>query len=669
MQTERRQTLRAGLPLKGASVPLSGIDLSTIDASVRPQDDLYQHVNGGWLNTTVIPDDRPLEGTFTALRDASELAVKEIIEQAAARGAEATGIERKIGDLYNSFMDEAAVEAKGLDPLRARLAQVFATTSVPELVALAGRLFRADVSGLFYIYPAPDAGNPDRVLLYTGQGGLGLPDESYYREAKFAPMVQAYRAHVGAMLGLAEVADPEGAAGRVVALETALASHHWDNVTLRNPQKTYNLKSAAEAAELFPLLADWFDAAGIEPEKRAELVVSTPDFFSGAASLLDSEPLAAWQEWLAMRVVSAAAPYLSSEFVDANFAFYGTTLSGTPRIKDRWKRGVAVVEAALGEAVGQIYVAEHFPEGHKARMQTLVANLIEAYRESITGLAWMGEATKLEALKKLDSFRAKIGFPDKWIDYSAVEIDPADLLGNVERAHSADVDRHLDEVGKPVDREKWLMTPQTVNAYYHPLLNEIVFPAAMLQPPFFTADADDAVNYGGIGAVIGHEIGHGFDDQGSQYDGSGLLRNWWTEDDRTAFEALAARLVAQFDALSPTAAPGHTVNGKLTLGENIGDLGGLTIGYKAYLISLDGQEPPVLDGLTGVQRFFASWAAGWRQVIRTEEAIRRLATDPHSPNEFRTNAIAKNLDAFHAAFGVTDQDGMWMAPQERVSIW
>ena len=650
-------------------MPLSGIDLSIIDASVRPQDDLYQHVNGGWLKSTVIPDDRPLEGTFTALRDASELAVKAIIERAAARGADATGIERKIGDLYNSFLDEAAVEAKGLDPLRARLAEVFATESVAGLVALAGRLFRADVSGLFYIYPAPDAGNPDRILLYTGQGGLGLPDESYYREEKFAPMVQAYRAHVQAMLGLAEVADPEGAAGRVVALETALASHHWDNVTLRNPQKTYNLKSAGEAAELFPLLSDWFDAAGIEPEKRAELVMSTPDFFSGAASLLETEPLAAWQEWLAMRVVSSAAPYLSSAFVDANFAFYGTTLSGTPRIKDRWKRGVAVVEAALGEAVGQIYVAEHFPEGNKARMQTLVANLIEAYRDSITGLAWMGDATKLEALKKLDSFRAKIGYPDKWIDYSAVQVDPADLLGNVERAHSADVDRHLDEVGKPVDREKWLMTPQTVNAYYHPLLNEIVFPAAILQPPFFTADADDAVNYGGIGAVIGHEIGHGFDDQGSQYDGSGLLRNWWTEDDRTAFEALTSRLVAQFDALSPTAAPGHNVNGKLTLGENIGDLGGLTIAYKAYLISLDGQEPPVLDGMSGVQRFFASWAAGWRQVIRNEEAIRRLATDPHSPNEFRTNEIAKNLDAFHEAFDVTDQDGMWMAPQERVSIW
>jgi putative endopeptidase len=650
-------------------VPLSGIDLSTIDSTTRPQDDLYQHVNGAWLKSTEIPDDRPLEGTFTALRDGSELAVRAIIEDAAARGAEATGIERKIGGLYTSFMDEAAVEAKGLEPVRSRLAEVFATASVKELVALAGRLFRADVGGLFYIYPAPDAGNPDRILLYTGQGGLGLPDESYYREEKFAPIVEAYRAHVKTMFGLAGIADPEAAAGRVVELETSLASHHWDNVTLRDPQKTYNLKSAEEAAGLFPLFGDWFDAAGIAADKRAELVVSTPDFFAGAASLLETVPLAGWQEWLAMRVLSAAAPYLSAEFVDANFAFYGTTLSGTPRNKDRWKRGVAVVEAALGEAVGQIYVARHFPESHKARMQSLVSNLIEAYRDSITGLGWMGEETKQEALKKLDAFRAKIGYPDKWIDYSAVQIDPSDLLGNVERAHSADVDRHLDEVGKPVDREKWLMTPQTVNAYYHPLLNEIVFPAAILQPPFFTADADDAVNYGGIGAVIGHEIGHGFDDQGSQYDGSGLLRNWWTEDDRTAFEALTTKLVAQFDALSPSAAPGHQVNGKLTLGENIGDLGGLTIAYKAYLISLAGQEPPVLDGFTGVQRFFASWAAGWRQVMRTEEAIRRLATDPHSPNEFRTNQIAKNLEAFHEGFGVTDQDGMWMPPAERVSIW
>lgn len=302
-------------------------------------------------------------------------------------------------------------------------------------------------------------------------------------------------------------------------------------------------------------------------------------------------------------------------------------------------------------------------------METLVGNLIEAYRDSISALTWMSEETKVEALKKLQAFRPKIGFPEKWIDYSAVEINPTDLLGNVERAHNADVDRHLDEIGKPVDLTKWLMTPQTVNAYYHPMLNEIVFPAAILQPPFFNADADDAVNYGGIGAVIGHEIGHGFDDQGSQFDGTGALRNWWTEEDRTAFEALTTKLVAQYDALSPYAAPDHKVNGKLTLGENIGDLGGLAIAYKAYLLSLDGAEPEVIDGFTGQQRFFMSWAAGWRQVIRTEEAIRRLATDPHSPNEFRTNAIARNLDAFHQAFSVGEGDGMWMEPGERVSIW
>ena len=650
-------------------MPQSGISLSNIDHSVRPQDDLYQHVNGAWLNSTTIPDDRPLEGTFTALRDGAELAVKAIIEEAAAKGGSATGVEQKVGGLYASFMDEEAAEAKGMEPVRGRLDEVREVGSPAELAALIGRLFRSDVSGLFSIYPAPDAGNPERILLYIGQGGLGLPDESYYREEKFAAIVAAYGDYIAKLFNLAGIPDAQAASQRIVALETALASHHWDNVTLRDPQKTYNLKTAAEALELFPLLDTWFEAARVEPAKRSEIVVSTPDFFAGAAALLESQPLETWKEWLTLRVLSSAAPYLSSAFVSTNFDFYGTTLSGTPQNRERWKRGVAVVEAALGEAVGQIYVDRHFPAGHKARMETLVSNLIEAYRESISSLGWMGEETKKEALKKLDAFRPKIGFPDKWIDYSAVEIDPTDLLGNVERAHDADVDRHLDEIGKPVDLTKWLMTPQTVNAYYHPMLNEIVFPAAILQPPFFNADADDAVNYGGIGAVIGHEIGHGFDDQGSQFDGSGALRNWWTEDDRTAFEALTAKLVAQYDALSPYAAPDHKVNGKLTLGENIGDLGGLTIAYKAYLLSLNGAEPEVLDGFTGFQRFFMSWAAGWRQVIRTEEAIRRLATDPHSPNEFRTNAIARNLDAFHEAFDVTEADGMWMEPGERVSIW
>src|SRR5688572_16210831 len=665
MQTLHRCQRRQQPVTEGASVPHSGIALSNFDHGARPQDDLYQHVNGAWLKSTTIPDDRPLEGTFTALRDGAELAVGEIIEEAAAKGEAASGIERKIGDLYNSFMDESAAEAKGMEPIRARLADVFATSSISDLVALAGRLFRSDVSGLFYLYPAPDAGNPERVLLYTGQGGLGLPDESYYREEKFAPVVESYRDYVGTMFTLTGIPDSEDAAARVVALETALASHHWDNVTLRDPQKTYNLKSADEARELFPLLDTWFEAADIVPDKRQEMVVSTPDFFTGAAALLSSESLPVWQEWLALRVINAAAPYLSPAFVDANFAFYGTRISGTPRNKDRWKRGVAVVEAALGEAVGQIYVARHFPETHKARMQTLVDNLIEAYRQSITGLTWMGEDTKGEALRKLGAFRAKIGYPDEWIDYSAVTIDPSDLLGNVERAHNADVDRHLDEVGKPVDHNKWLMTPQTVNAYYHPMLNEIVFPAAILQPPFFTADADDAVNYGGIGAVIGHEIGHGFDDQGSQFDGGGALRNWWTEEDRKAFDERARALIEQFDQLESRELPGHKVNGGLTVGENIGDLCGLEMALAAYRLSGD---RPEIDGWTAEQRFFLGWAQVWRAKSRPEEAKRLLSIDPHSPADLRGNVV-RNVDAFHEAFGTREGDGMWLAPEDRVRIF
>lgn len=650
-------------------MPQSGIDFSNADNTVRPQDDLYQHVNGAWLKSTVIPDDRPLEGTFTALRDGAELAVRAIIEEAAGKGASATGAEQQIGGLYASFMDAAAAEQKGLTPLLDRLQAIRSVGSTEEFVALVGRLFRSNVPGLFSLYPDPDAGNPGRVILYVGQGGLGLPDESYYREEKFAPVLAAYSRYVTRLFTLAGVPDAQAAAARTVGLETALASHHWDRVTLNDAHKTYNLKTSDEAVALFPLLDTWFDAARVEPAKRGEIVVSTPDFFAGAAGLLETEPLDTWKHWLILRTLSAAAPYLSAEFVDANFDFYGTTLSGTPQNKERWKRGVAVVEANLGEAVGQIYVERHFPAGHKARMDSLVANLIEAYRDSISSLEWMGEETKTEALMKLEAFRSKVGFPEKWLDYSDVKIDPQDLLGNVERAHDADVDRHLDEIGKPVDLAKWRLTPQTVNAYYHRTLNEIVFPAAILQPPFFNAEADDAVNYGGIGAVIGHEIGHGFDDQGSQFDGSGALRNWWTDEDRAAFEALTARLVAQYDELSPYAAPGHKVNGKLTLGENIGDLGGLAIAYKAYLLSLGGAEPEVIDGVTGQQRFFMSWAAVWRQVIRSEEAVNRLATDPHSPNEFRTNAIVRNLDAFHEAFSVTGSDGMWLDPEQRVSIW
>ncbi|PYI67387.1 peptidase M13 [Arthrobacter livingstonensis] len=651
----------------------SGINVSNIDQGIRPQDDLYAHVNGQWLAAEVIPEDRALSGSFTALRDESEAAVRAIIERAAATaaqpGSEAGSIGAKIGDLYADFMDEAAVEAAGASPLAAKLKAVEDADSIAAVVSLMGELDRNGGDGLFGAYVNNDAGNPERALLHLFQSGLGLPDESYYRDEKFAAVRDAYVAHAHAMLGLAGVGDPAGKATRLMALETEIAATHWDKVTLRDPQKTYNLMDKVEALDMLPALGLWLDALGISAGHSAELVVATPDFFHGQASLLVEDRLEDWKAWLAMRTIASAAPYLSQAFVDENFAFHGTTLSGTPSIRDRWKRGVSLVEGALGEAVGQLYVAEHFPESHKARMEVLVANLIEAYRQSIAGLAWMSQETIERALEKLDAFTAKIGYPSKWRDYSSLDIVRGDLIGNIERSNAFELARQLAKIGRPIDREEWLMTPQTVNAYYNPTMNEVVFPAAILRPPFFDAEADDAANYGGIGAVIGHEIGHGFDDQGSQFDGTGALRNWWTDDDRAAFEALTARLVDQYNALSPTAAPGEFVNGRLTLGENIGDLGGLAIGFKAYQLSLDGAQSPHVDGLTGAQRFFFSWAECWRMKIRHEEAVRRLAVDPHSPAEWRCNAVVRNLGAFHDAFATSADDGLWLDPADRVGIW
>jgi putative endopeptidase len=647
----------------------SGIDRQYFDEGVRAQDDLYRHVNGGWLSSTEIPADRALVGTMVQLRDEAEANVRALIEGlAGSEHAEGTD-EAKIGAFYRSFMDTEQIERLGAAPLQPLLEEVDAVHDVASLVTASARLGRGGTEGIFGYYAAPDAGNPDRVILYTGQGGLGLPDESYYRDEKFAEVLSAYESYLRDAFALLGSSTAEQDAADVLNLEKRIASLHWDRVTLRNPQKTYNLRTEAEVTAAFGHFPAWADATGVVPEARAELVVGNPEYVEGIGRLLEEAPLQSWKHWLTAHLLGSAAPYLSAVFVDRHFAFYGTVLSGTPQNKERWKRGVGAVEAGLGMAVGRLYVAEHFPEGHKAAMQELVGNIIEAYRQSISVLGWMSEETRVRALEKLSAFRAKIGYPDEWIDFSPVVVDEADLLGNVRRANAAELDRLLDEIGKPVDRVKWLMTPQTVNAYYHPLMNEIVFPAAILQQPFFDPGNDAAVNYGAIAAVIGHEIGHGFDDQGSQFDGTGALRNWWTDGDRKAFETLTARLVGQFDVLSPAGTPGHTVNGRLTLGENIGDLGGLGIAYKAYLLSLDGEEAPVIDGMSGAQRFFASWAAVWRQVCRPEETIRRLSIDPHSPNEFRTNAIVKNLDAFHDAFGVSEGDGMWLAPEERVTIW
>ncbi|MFB9377252.1 M13 family metallopeptidase [Kineococcus gynurae] len=648
--------------------PFAATDL---DGSVRPQDDLFRHVNGRWLDSTEIPADRAVDGAFIRLRDESEAQCRAIVESAAASDAEPGSVRRKIGDLYASFMDEERVEALGVSPLAADLAAVDAVTDHAELVRRFGALERSGVGGPFAYWVDTDNGDSERYVVYVTQSGLGLPDESYYREEQYEGIRAAYRRHVENIFTLAGRPDPAGAAGRVLDLETALAAHHWDRVRNRDANLTYNKVTGEQFAALLPGVdvPAWLAAARIPADAFAEVVVRQPSYLEGLAEVLTATPVEVWREWLAWRVLHQGAALLSSPFVAENFAFYGTTLTGAPELRQRWKRGIGLVESNLGEALGRLYVEEHFPPVAKSRMEELVANLVEAYRVDIEALDWMTRETKDRALLKLSQFTPKIGHPDEWRDYTALEIDRDDLVGNVRRAFSFEVDRELAKLGGPVDRGEWFMSPQTVNAYYNPGLNEIVFPAAILRPPFFSPDADDAENYGGIGAVIGHEIGHGFDDQGSKYDGRGNLVDWWTDADRAEFGKRTEALVAQYDALEPPETPGQHVNGSLTVGENIGDLGGLTIAHKAYLISLGGAEAPVVDGLTGPQRLFNGWARVWCGKVRPEEVARRLAVDPHSPPEFRCNAVVRNLDEFHAAYDVQPGDALWMDPQERVRIW
>ncbi|HRP99759.1 MAG TPA: M13-type metalloendopeptidase [Terrimesophilobacter sp.] len=652
----------------------SGIATDELDPSIRPQDDLYRHVNGKWIDRTDIPADRARYGSFVTLHEAAEAAVRDIIVE--AQSATPGTPERKVGDLYASFMNEERVEQLGGEPLAPLLAQVDDVTTIEELLELLGRFERTGTSGLFQLFVDNDPGNPERYLVFVEQGGIGLPDESYFREEKFADIRNAYLAFLEEMFTLAGLDDPAGRARRVYALETDIATKHWDNVASRDSEKTYNLRPWSDLAARFD---GWLTALGAPTGSFDELVLRQPSFVEGLTELLGAGEEAAddkgadrledWTDWLRWQLIRSHAPYLSSDFVDTNFDFYGRTLTGTPQIRERWKRGVSLVEGVMGEAIGQVYVDRHFPPAAKNAMDDLVANLVEAYRQSITGLDWMTKATQQRALDKLDKFTPKVGYPVKWRDYSSLEIDPDDLLGNVRAGNQFEFARELGKIGKPLDRDEWFMTPQTVNAYYNPGFNEIVFPAAILQYPFFDETRDAAANYGGIGAVIGHEIGHGFDDQGSKYDGDGRLTDWWTAEDRDAFEKLTKKLIEQYDALAPAQTPEHNVNGALTIGENIGDLGGLGIAWKAYLISLGGEEPAVIDGLTGAQRFFLSWAQIWQSKGRDEEVIRLLAIDPHSPNEFRCNQIVRNVDEFYETFEVTDSDALWLDPSERVTIW
>ncbi|ADB30314.1 Neprilysin [Kribbella flavida DSM 17836] len=649
----------------------AGIDITGLSTTVRPQDDLYRHANGRWLDEHEIPADKAIYGAFHALGDTAELNVRSIVERTLDAGHPEGSEARKIADLYRSFLDEDTVERLGADPIADQLALAGSIEDRDALVAALGTLELQGVGGIFHYWVDVDEKKSDQYVVYLTQGGLSLPDESYYRDDAFQEQRTAYVAHVARMLGLAGLADAEGAAERILALETRLAAGHWDVVKNRDVTATYNKFDRARLDALMPGFdwSRWLPNAGVPESAFEQVVVRQPDYFTSAAEALQELELDHWKEWLSWRIVHSAAPLLSSAFVAENFEFYGRTLTGAPELRERWKRGLGVVGSALGEAVGQLYVAEFFPPVAKARMVELVGNLVEAYRQRIEALDWMSPETRQRALDKLGRFTPKIGYPDKWRDYSALEVAPDDLVGNVRRSVAVETARELAKLGGPVDRTEWQMTPQTVNAYYNPAMNEIVFPAAILQPPFFALDADDALNYGAIGAVIGHEIGHGFDDQGSRYDGDGNISDWWTDEDRAAFEVRANRLVEQYDALEPAEAPGQHVNGALTLGENIGDLGGLSIAYTAYEISLAGAEAPVIDGLTGAERFFLAWANAWSTKTRPAEVVRRLAIDPHSPPEFRCNAVVRNIDAFHEAFGVGPDDAMWLAPEQRVRIW
>jgi putative endopeptidase len=645
----------------------SGIAIDQLDPSIRPQDDLFRHAAGRWLARTEIPADMAHYGTFRILADDAEKAVRQIVEDAAS--APEGSQERKFGDLYASFMDADRAEQLGAEPISEMIAAARSVTSIPELLETLGRLEPLGIGGLYHLFVEPDPGNPQRYVVFFGQGAISLPDESYYREERFADVRDAFVGHVQRMFELAGLPDAEQAASRVFALETAVARQHWDNVASRDEEKTYNLFAWTDALSVGPDLRGWL--AALDPPAGAfdEIVLRQPSYSAGLAMLLTDEHVPAWRDWLCWQVIHSAAGYLSEAFVEENFDFYGRTLSGTPQLRQRWKRGVALVQEAMGEAVGRAYVARHFAPEAREQMNVLVANLIEAYRQSIEKLDWMGPDTRRRALDKLGKFMPKIGYPVRWRDYSSLRVDPADLMASVRAARAFELHRQLSKIGKPVDRDEWWVPPQTVDAYYSPGLNEIVFPAGILQDPFFDPGRDDAANYGAIGAVIGHEIGHGFDDQGSKYDGDGRLTDWWTAADRQAFETRTRSLIEQYNALAPKQTPGQHVNGALTIGENIGDLGGLGIAWQAYLLSLGGEQAPVIDGLTGAQRFFLSWARAWQQKMRDEEVIRRLAIDEHSPNEFRCNQIARNLDEFYDAFGVGATDELWLEPPARVRIW
>ena len=637
-----------------------GFDLVGMDRSVDPGDNFYRFANGEWERVTEIPADRSNYGMFTLLDDLSKQRSRAILEEAAP--------DSRIGAFYASFMDEAAVNAAGLAPIRPLIEEIEGIGSREAWATELGQLFRQGITGPFGGYVATDDRIPTEMIMRLTQSGLGLPDRDYYLrdDPSLVEKRNAYRDYLGRLLTLAGESGAAERAAAVLALESRIADVHWTRVDSRDDEKTYNKRSLTQLASEAPGF-DWsrfFQEVGIADQ--ANVLVSQPSAFTGSARIIAETPLPVLKDYLLLRALDSYAPYLSSQFVDTHFAFRGTVLNGTPENEPRWKRGVSLVTLMIPDDISRIYVARHFPPEAKAAADRLVGNLIAAMDQRLANLSWMAPETRTRARAKLAAFTPKIGYPDSWRDYSSVAVSRDNLIQNIANATRFEYQRQLDKLGEPVDRTEWFMTPMQINAYAYTSWNEIVFPAAILQPPFFDPNADDAINYGGIGAVIGHEISHHFDDQGSKYDQSGALNEWWTPQDRERFNALTAQLVAQYDLYEPL--PGHRIQGQLTLGENIADLAGLTVAYDAYRLSLGGSPAPVLAGFSGDERFYLGWAQIWRRKYREANLLQRLLTDPHSPSEQRV-AVVRNLDPWYGAYEVTTDDTLYLPPERRVRIW
>lgn len=649
----------------------SGITQSNIDTSVRPQDNFYQYVNGGWIKKSEIPNDKTAIGSFYDLRDEADQNVKEIIEELAQQEQLTAGSdEQKIAHLFNSYMDTKARNEAGISPIAPIFDAINKLQNKQDIARFFGKYQAIGMTTPFQFYISVDAKDSSNYATHVWQGGLGLPDQDYYfnKEDRFVNLRKGYLTHIEKMFNLAELPNGKAAAKTIMAIETKLAKHHWTRVQTRDSEKRYNKFKVSHLENQITNKFDWLtylDALGVSKQK--ELIVNQPDYAAGFGQVFAETSINDWQTYLTFHTLSAFASYLTAELDNEDFNFFSKQLSGRKEPRPLWKRAVATVNANLGEAIGKVYVAKHFTPQAKSRMSELVENLRTAYGESISQLDWMSSETKKAAHVKLAAFTPKIGYPDKWEDYSALIIKPNDIVGNIIRSGEITHQKEIGKLGGPIRHWEWGMTPQTVNAYYNPTVNEIVFPAAILQPPFFNMAADDAVNYGGIGAVIGHEMGHGFDDQGSKYDADGNLRNWWTEQDLKAFKERTDNLVAQYNNYAVF--DDLNVNGELTLGENIGDLSGVTIAYKAYKASLKGKEAPVIDGLTGDQRFFLGYTQIWRSKMVEETLRNRVATDPHSPGEFRAIGILSNIPEFYKAFNVKEGDAMYIAPEKRVKIW